>query len=212
MEATATAKRKKTEEKIPAYLIKEVLDGVPVYYKGYRDVLNKTKKFEEIMADSSLQAIIKTWLTFLLYGPMDARNYWLFAGEVGSHLAHKNNLAHDLAIYETSRLPPSKIGAKYIDVPAKIVIEIDAEVEYGRGKKVEDYVHQKTQRVLDFGTEKVIWIFTASRKIMVATPGEDWRTFDWNRDVEVLDGVTFNIARFLEEKKIVLPSEEEESF
>ena len=31
-------------KKIPASLIYEVIDGKPIYYKGYREVLNGTKK------------------------------------------------------------------------------------------------------------------------------------------------------------------------
>lgn len=210
MPATASAPQKKgsQEEKIPEYLIKEVLDGVPVYYKGYRDVLNKTKTYEEIMADGLLQAIIKNWLHLLLGNKLDSQKYWVLVGEVGSHLSKKNNLAHDLTIFETSVLTPDKVKNKYADFPAKLILEIDSEVEYGEGKSNEEYIHRKTQRVLDFGTEKVIWIFTSTRKIMVATPGEDWRTFDWDRDVEVLDGVTFNIPRFLKEKNIELTEDE----
>lgn len=209
MSTTAAIPSKKTgkEEKIPEYLIKEVLDGVSVYYKGYRDVMNKTKTYEEIISDGLLQAILKNWLQFLLNSTLDTQKYWVLAGEVGSHLSKKNNLAHDLTIFETSVLTPDKVKNKYADFPAKLILEIDSEVEYDKGKSSEEYIHRKTQRVLDFGTEKVIWVFTTTRKIMVATPGEDWRTFDWDRDVEVLDGVTFNIPRFLKEKKIELTEE-----
>ena len=49
MEAVTEKKKKKKAEKIPDYLIKEVMDGIPFYYKGYKDVLNKTKTKEEIM-------------------------------------------------------------------------------------------------------------------------------------------------------------------
>ncbi|HFA50822.1 MAG TPA: Uma2 family endonuclease [Bacteroidetes bacterium] len=205
MATTAALPSIKEEIKIPAYLIKETLDGIPVYYKGYREVLNKTKKYEQIMADGLLQAVIKNWLQFLLNSKLDEEKYWVLAGEVGSHLSHKNNLAHDLTIFETSVLTPDKIQNKYADFPAKLIIEIDAEVEYGEGKSNEEYIHRKTQRVLDFGTEKVIWIFTQTQKIMLAEPGKDWRTFDWDRDVEVLDGVVFNLPLFLKKKKIILP-------
>jgi len=39
---------------IPPSLIKETIDGIPFYYAGYRSVLNKTRKLEEIMPDSGL--------------------------------------------------------------------------------------------------------------------------------------------------------------
>ena len=198
------AEKKKLPEKVPAYLIKEVIDGIPVYYKGYRDVLSKKKNPEDIMADGLLQAMLKMWLSNLLFNQLGSKDYWVFAGEVGSHISHKNNMAHDLMIFEKSGLPPSKIGNHYADVPAKLVLEIDTEIEYGDDLPVETYVHLKTQKTLDFGTEKVVWIFTASRKVMVAERGKDWLIRDWEKDVELLDGVTFNVPAYLEEQGITL--------
>jgi hypothetical protein len=34
--------------RIPELLVREVIDGVPFFYKGYKSVLNKTKKIEDI--------------------------------------------------------------------------------------------------------------------------------------------------------------------
>jgi len=198
------AEKKKQAKKVPAYLIKEVIDGIPVYYKGYRDVLSKKKTPEEIMADGLLQAMLKMWLSNLLFNQMASKGYWIFAGEVGSHLSHKNNMAHDLMVFEKSALPANKIGNKYADVPAKLIVEIDTEIEYGNDLPVETYVHLKTQKTLDFGTEKVIWIFTASRKVMVAERGNDWIISDWDKTVELLDGVSFNIPAYLQEQGITL--------
>lgn len=198
------ADKKQKAKKVPDYLIKETIDGIPVYYKGYRDVLSKKKNPEEIMADGLLQALFKMWLSHLLRTHLDQKKYWVFAGEVGSHISHKNNMAHDLVVFEKNVLPASKISNKYADVPAKLVLEIDTEIEYGNGLSVETYVHQKTQNTLDFGTEKVIWIFTASRKVMVAERGKDWIISDWDKTVELLDGVVFNIPAYLLEQGIEL--------
>ncbi len=38
--------------KVPFYLIKEILDEIPVYYKGYKAVLRKEKTLEDIMGAS----------------------------------------------------------------------------------------------------------------------------------------------------------------
>lgn len=189
---------------VPERLVKEVLDGIPVYYKGYREVLANQKQSEEIMADGLLQAIIKSWIARLLIQGLDDSKYWMGIGEVGSHISRRVNLSHDAVIFEKSKLPASKISNQYADVPAKVVLEIDTEVEYGNGLPEQTYVHRKTQRVLDFGTEKVIWIFTASRKVMVAERGKDWVTCDWDRDIEVLDGVVFNVAQHLNQTGILL--------
>ncbi|MCK6693312.1 MAG: hypothetical protein L6Q97_14595 [Thermoanaerobaculia bacterium] len=107
----AIAEQKK-ETRIPDYLVKEVIDGIPVYYKGYRDVLNKTKTPEEIMADGLLQAMLKMWLSNLLYNQLNASRYWVFTGEVGNYVSHNNNMAHDIAVFEKTccllaKLPPN---------------------------------------------------------------------------------------------------------
>ncbi len=44
---------------IPDYLVYETIDGNPIYYKGFKDVLKKLKTPEEIMGCSSLQGISK---------------------------------------------------------------------------------------------------------------------------------------------------------
>jgi hypothetical protein len=201
------ADKKKPAKKVPAYLIKEVIDGIPMYYKGYRDVLSKKKTPEEIIADGLLQALFKMWLSNLLMTQLDQKLYWVFSGEIGGHISHKNNMAHDLLVFEKSVLPASKIGNKYADVPAKLALEIDPEIEYGDGLSMETYVHAKTQNTLDFGTEKVIWIFTASRKVMVAERGKGWLISDWNKTVELLNGISFNIPAYLLEQGITLEGE-----
>ncbi|MCU0393273.1 MAG: hypothetical protein MUE81_19345, partial [Thermoflexibacter sp.] len=53
--------------KIPTALIYEVIDGKPVYRKGYKDVLNKKKTSEEIRGSSSLQAILIGLITKFLF-------------------------------------------------------------------------------------------------------------------------------------------------
>ena len=202
--AEAQAGKKTRKQNVPPYLIKEWVNGIPVYYKGYRDVLQKNKTPEDIMADGTLQAALKFWLTLLLGNKLNLSKYWVFSGEVGSHLSHRQNASHDLVIIEKSKLPPGKVSNRYADVPAKVVIEIDTIIEYGDDLPVEQYVQQKTQQTLDFGTEKVIWIFTATQKVMVATPSADWIITDWSSTLEILDEVTFNLAEFVEKEGIVL--------
>ncbi len=207
--ATDSKAKKRRRPKVPEYLVKEVLDGIPVYYKGYRDVMNKTKTPEEIMADGLLQATIKFWLSMLLGKYLDLRNYWIVSGEVGMHLSHKNNFSQDLMVIEKSVLPPERISNRYADVPAKLVVEIDTEIEYGDELPTETYIHRKTQQLLDFGTERVVWIFTATQKIMVAAQGQDWVICGWDKPVELIQGIQLNMMNFLEEEGVVLDKPEE---
>ncbi len=203
--APAPAKKSKTgQRKIPASLVKETIDGVPFYYLGYRSVLNKTKKLEDIMADSGLQGLIKSALVILLAQKLNLKKYHVFVGEFGTHLDHRNNLALDVSIFEKSVLTADKINIKYVDVAPKIVVEVDVRVELeDRDANIfTDFVLRKVRKLHAVGTEKIIWIFTRSKTVIVARPGSTWEVLDWNQDIELLDGITFNVARYLEEEGI----------
>ncbi len=53
--APTEIKTRTKRRKIPAYLVRETIDGIEFYYPGFRQVLNKQKKLDEIMGDSGLQ-------------------------------------------------------------------------------------------------------------------------------------------------------------
>jgi hypothetical protein len=66
-----------------------------------------------------------------------------------------------------------------------------------------EYYFKKTQKLLDYGTQKVIWIFTKNKKILVAEDSE-WHIYNLDKTIQVIDNVEFNLAKFLEEEKISL--------
>ena len=58
--------------------------------------------------------------------------------------------------------------------------------------------------MLDFGVEKVIWVLTNIKKVMIATPNNAWETVNWANDIEIIDGIYFNIHAYLTERGIKL--------
>jgi len=46
------------EESIPKSLVREIIDGKPYYYKGYREVLAGNMNIEGVMGCSALQTYI----------------------------------------------------------------------------------------------------------------------------------------------------------
>ncbi len=199
-------KPKKRKRKIPASLIKETIDGVPFYYKGYRSVLNRTKKLEDIMPDSGLQLFIKRFFFTLLLQKLDASKYEIFMGEVGSHLDHRNNMGLDVTVYDKKILTPDKITNKYIDVSPKIVIEIDVNVEMEdrNSNLFEEFVLRKVRKLHQFGAEKIVWIFSKSKTVIVALPDNTWKVMEWDAEIELLEGIKFNIANYLKKEGIIL--------
>ncbi|MCU0352925.1 MAG: Uma2 family endonuclease [Cytophagales bacterium] len=192
-----------TARKVPESLVYEIMDGEPLYYRGYKEVLSGKKTLEEIMGSSTLQSVLIQYLNRILFKQLDEKLYWIFSSESGVHINHRNNLSHDVAVYEKKVLSPDKISANYADVPCKIGFEIDIKADLSNPKHY-DYVNGKTQKLLDFGVEKVIWIFTETQKVMIAPKEQDWLVVDWNKDVEVTDGIVFNIEKYLKKEGITV--------
>jgi hypothetical protein len=67
-----------------------------------------------------------------------------------------------------------------------------------------EYLLDKSQKLLDFGVERIIWITTKAKKIFVITPSDKWYVVNYQEDIQVLDDCVLNIARLLEEEGIVV--------
>ncbi|GAB4036092.1 Uma2 family endonuclease [Spirosoma gilvum] len=190
-----------SQQPIPSYLIYETLNGRPLYRKGYKEVLAKQKTPGEIMGCSDLQAIIVSTLHLYLGNQTNRKAYWIVTNEPGLHIQLGDNLSNDIAIYEKEKVT---IKGKFFDVAPKVVVEVDIKIDLEAfPAREQDYIYEKTQAMLDFGTERVIWITTKSRKIFVATKGETWLTLNWDATVPVLDNVTLNVADLLTDEEVI---------
>ncbi len=186
---------------IPTSLIYEEMDGNPVYYRGYRDVLSGKKTLEEIMSCSSLQAVLVSLINYFLGSQINRKKYIIATNESGLHLSKGNNLANDLAIFEKENL---KLDNHFFKIAPKVVVEVDikAEVEEYPAREA-DYIFEKSQKLIEFGVEKVIWVTTQSHKVFIATPSDTWLVFDWAKDFEVMDGIILNVKKLLDEEEIL---------
>ena len=198
-----TATQRKIPRKVPEYLVKEVLDGIPIYYKGYKAVLRKEKTLEDIMGASGLQSFIVSYIYKLLVRQLSDDMYYILTGETGLHLELSDNLSGDIVLYDCNKLPVSKIDTHYLDVPPKIDIEIDVNIDTTDFTE-QTYIYRKTDRLLSWGVEKVIWILSASKKVIVAEQGKDWLLIDWSKDIEIIDGIKFNVSQYLEKSGIII--------
>lgn len=185
--------------KIPSYLVHEVLDGEPVYYKGYREVLAGAKTLEDIMGSSTLQTAIIEYLLRILFKSLDERYFRIVTNEGGLHIDKKNNLAGDIELFDPAKLPVSTADLHYATVPPEIHLEVDVNTEMERFTD-EQYVAKKTTKLLEFGVKKVIWILSSSKTVMIATRDTDRQVVDWAEEVEVADGIRINVGRYLKEQ------------
>ena len=173
-------------------------------YKGYKDVLNKTKTIHDIMPCSTLQATIIMYLNFLLIQKLGVSKHRIFTSS-GSQFAKNVYYGLDLAVYDKKVLTSKKINKHFANVPPELVVEVDISVELEDLNEIE-FINKKTKSLLAYGAKRVIWVTSASQKVLIAEGNndEDWIFRDWNKDFELTHGITANIGQYLSKKGISL--------
>ena len=193
------ASKRKKSAAVPDYLVYEMDEGRPIYYRGYQDVIQKTKTLEDIMGCSIIQALMATLISYFIKEKFPS-NYICLGNELGLKLALKSRRNLDLAVYDKNKLADRSVlfSNQYAQTPPQIVFEIDTRADLSAFEAPADYYHRKTQQLLDFGVEKVVWVFTGSRKYLFAEPGKKWTIGNWSEEMELLPGVVLNLEQLLE--------------
>jgi hypothetical protein len=187
-------------KKIPDSFICEIIDGQPLYYKGTIDAIKQGKTVEDIMGSSALQAFIIEYLLRILFRQLDEKKYHILTNEQGLHLDKYNNLSADIAIFDKAVFSVADANKHYATVPPKVQIEVDINIELINDLSEIDYINSKTNKLLHFGAEKVIWVLSGSKKIIIAVSNENWQIIDWHKEIETLDGVHCCIGQYLKEQ------------
>ncbi|MDX1939994.1 MAG: Uma2 family endonuclease, partial [Saprospiraceae bacterium] len=152
---------------------------------------------EELMGSSYLQSLIITKLVYFLMSNL-SNHYLVLTNEIGLQFKDKGWRAADIAIIESKKLKDVAKTNKYLSIAPKIVIEIDTKAELEETKDSFGYFHKKTDELLAFGVEKVIWIFTDSEKTMISEKGKDWQILNWSKDIEIIDNLKINLKALIE--------------
>jgi hypothetical protein len=202
-------RRKLPPKGVPEALIYEIMDGQPIYYRGYEAVLSGEKQPEEIMGRSSLQAFIIDYLLRTIYATLPEEDWVVLTNELGLHLNRRNNLSGDICLYERATFPFERVSNKYADFPPNIAIEMDTKADLQGFSSFEEYASRKTRKLHNWGTEKVIWVVSWMRHVWIAEKDQpQWTIHDWNQEIPLLGDVTFNVAAYLNRMNIVLPEDD----
>ena len=176
---------------IPEHLVYEEWDGVPILYKGVQKYSSQNNNLQTLEMGSSIfqSLIIEYLLKVLIRSNLNEKKYAVMTNEPGLHLGYRNNLSNDIAIVERQFIQ-NKRSIKYNNVPPKVAIEVDVKADFDQEfASFEDYIHQKTQKLLDFGVEKIIWVLSDIQEVRVATSTQNL-TYDWAATIEILEGIT----------------------
>ncbi len=193
------------KHEIPKSLIYEMYNGKPMYYKGYKDVLNELKTTQEIMGQSDIQGIIVNIILRYLIRNIDDNKHFAMSNETGFHLSKNLNISSDIVIFDKEVLKNRENKGKYFDIPPLSVLEIDIEADASAfGISEFDYYSMKTKNLLDFGVKEVFWFFSASKKVVIARPNQDWIIADWNKELVVLGEYKFSLESLLEKDGFII--------
>lgn len=186
---------------VPSDLIHEVIDGKPLYRKGWQAVLGGKKTIEEIMASSTLQGAVVGHLLRKVFIRYDETNYFVLTNEPGIHLNRRHNYAGDILVFDKKVLPPSAIDVHFAKVPALLHLEVDIKVDVEEWGEMR-YIAEKTKQLLAFGTQKIVWVFTQSRTYLVAEPNQPWQTFGWETPLDLGEGVKIDLDAWIKDSGI----------
>ncbi len=204
MVLTEEKKRLSKEERrrLLKLLTYEKVKGKPIYYRGYKEVLKGKLPPEAVMGSSGLQAFLVRLLVEFLLGALNRNKYEVLFNEVG-FLWEKGSWRNlDIAVFEKQKVRPYLVQDKLIPIPPIAVIEVDTKADLSNYGSFEGYMYEKTQELLDAGVQKVVWFITKVKKVFIAERGKDWITTDWDREVEVIEGVKLSLGELLESEGI----------
>ena len=200
--ALGKAKKDRTRKReLLKLLTYERRERKPIYYRDYKRVLVGELPPEAVMGSGFLQAYIIELLLRFLMSNLDPKKFAVLTNEVGFKISKVTWYNLDIAIWEREKLKTLFPKRGYIEIPPKVVIEVDSKVDLEEFEKKFgiEYYTAKTEDLLKAGVEKVIWVFTPSQKVLVAEKDKPWLVVDWNSPVEVLEGVVLNLKSLVKE-------------
>ena len=197
MSTTQVKVEKKTRRGVPRELIYEMRYGKLIYYRNYDKVLSGEKSLEEVMGSSKLQSFLISLILKVLFSSLNPKKYVILSNKIGFKFAPRSWRNLDIAIFEREKILKEGLDEKYVKTPPKVVIEIDTKADLRKYGDFMNYAREKIQDLLDAGVEKVIWYTTFDKKVMVAEKGKRWFITDWEDEIEIINGITFNLGKEL---------------
>ncbi|MBD2756058.1 PDDEXK family nuclease [Spirosoma validum] len=193
--AAMTPEQRRQRQLLLSQLVYE-MDDKPIYYAGYRDVLNGLKEPEAIMGASYLQSYLVEIIQRFLFSHPYNNQFRILASELGVQIDKKKWRSCDIALYDKTRLKGIPLWNKYMPIAPDYVIEIDTKADLSKYHYQHEYFVKKTRQLHEFGVKKVIWIFTETIPVIWESESADEIVIrnGWDHNVTITDGLTFNLA------------------
>ena len=137
------------------------------------------------MSTRGIQTLLVSTLHLFIANVL-RKKYWVLTNEPGNHLGPGDNFSFDVSICDKTMLTADLFDEHYLQLVPRVVVEVGTSFEVTEELTQFDYISRKTQKLLDRGTERIIWFFTATQKVMVCERNSpDWSVSAWEKDIEV---------------------------
>jgi len=191
-------KEKVDKKKLLQILTYEIVNGKPIYYRGYKEVLKGKKQPEEVMGASAFQSfIVKKILVFLVEN-LESNGYEVLSHEIGIK-SPKSKRALDIGIFRKEDVETLIYKAEFLSVPPVVAIEIDTKAEL-EDNAFMTYMRDKIRDLFDFGVKRVIWIFTKGEVVVIADDPKSWKVLDWDDEFEIWEGVKVKLSELIKQR------------
>ncbi|MBD2703296.1 Uma2 family endonuclease [Spirosoma sp. BT702] len=187
---------------IPPSLIYEIWNGKPVYYQDYQDVLVGTKTVQEVRSCVDIEGVLLALINGHPGITINRKENVLAANKVGISISKNDIVCCDIVVLEKKKL--GKLQGNYVDVAPKVGIDVDTKADVSDfPNRLDDYLIQKSQKLLDFGVEKVRWVITSMQKVYIIEQGNPtWHIVNWSENIQVVHDCHLNIKQLLDEEEI----------
>lgn len=108
-------------------------------------------------------------------------------------------LAADIALFDKQKGKSGIESEHYLSLPPAIVIEVDLKADVSDFASPLDYYTVKTNKLLSFGVEQVIWISTQSRTVMTAESGQSLKMATWEAPIHLIPGVDLYLNELVQQ-------------
>ena len=186
-------------------LVYERYRGRPIYYRGYREVLQGKKTVEEVMGSSKLQWFVIQVILRLLFANLDLSRFVIATNEAGFRTGRRSWRNLDIAVFDRQQLLQEGVDEKYVQTPPKVVIEVDTKADLQKYEDLLSYVIEKVQDLHQAGVERVVWILTRNRRVVIAEQQEaEWKIVPLDEEIELMEGIRCNVAALLRQEGVKL--------
>jgi Uma2 family endonuclease len=192
---TYDAPQQMSDIAIPEALIYEMVNGQPIFYSGWQEVLTGEKTLEQIMASSLIQSYLVGEIFVVAHNGL-RKKYILGTNEAGLKFQKGDWRAADIALWTKESMKGVSLNPRYADIVPEIVIEVDTKADISANPT---YYLDKTKHLHENGVRRVVWFFTATEQVMIAEKGRKWEIQDWSESVEIDDGCMVNAKELIDD-------------